>query len=146
MLQFIPLFYFRQMFGGDPEELLEQPPSDNWHPYNPSDSRYKPQKDTGLGTLPYDSYNPKYNNNPEGHGYQDNWKPSENSHRQRGTIGSDMHSSSSSNLPKKTRGVTTVTIHKHKRKKNKNKIRIKKSSKSNQDLQTELKPPPALSK
>lgn len=137
------------MFGGDPEELVKEPSSYNWQPYNPSENRQKPQKDSSSANkynLPYDSYNPKYNNNPEGQGYQENWQPSENSHRQRGTIGSDMHSSSSSNLPKKIPSTTTLTIHKHKRKKNKTKLRIKKSCKSNHDLQTELRPPPAQPK
>lgn len=140
------------MFGGDPEELIKQPSSNNWQPYNPSDDRHRPQTEITSASnshnhkLPYDSYNPKYNNNPEGQGYQENWQPSENGHRQRGTIGSDMHSSSSSTLPKKIRGATTVTIHKHKRKKNTVKLRIKKSNKNNQDLQTELRPPPAQTK
>lgn len=133
------------MFGSDPEELVKN----NWQPYNSADGRHKqPQKEITSASnsynhhLPFDSYNPKYNNNPEGQGYQDNWQPSENSHRQRGTIGSDMHSSSSSTLPKKIRSTTTVTIHKHKRKKNKTK-RIKISGKKNQNLQTELQPPRA---
>lgn len=137
------------MFGGDPEELDKAPSSYNWQPYNPPGKRQKPQKNTSSvnnSNLPYDSYNPKYNNNPEGQGYQDNWQPSENSHRQRGTIGSDMHSSSSSPLPKKIPNTTTLTIHKHKRKKNKTKLRIKKSCKNNKDLQTELRPPPAQHK
>lgn len=136
------------MFGDDPEEIGK----DNWQPYSPSDNRHKqPQKEITLASnsynhhLPYDSYNPKYNNNPEGQGYQENWQPSENSHRQRGTIGSDMHSSSSSSLPKKIRNTTTVTIHKRKRKRSKTK-RVKKSSKNNKNLQTELRPPPAQSK
>lgn len=135
------------MFVGDPEDLLKQQSSHNWQPYDPSHNRHKPHKETSAVSnsyqqnLPFDSYNPKYNNNPEGQGYQENWEPSENSHRQRGTIGSDMHSSSSSNSAKKIRG-TTVTIHKHKRKKNKNKPRTKKTYK-NRDLLTELRPPPA---
>ncbi len=136
------------MFGGDSEEI----PKDNWQPYTPSDNydnRHKQlQKETALASdthhhhLPIDSYNPKYNNNPDGQGYQDNWQPTNNSHRQRGTIGSDMHSSSSSTLPKKIRNPTTVTIHKKKRKKTRTKI-IKINTKKNANLQTELRPPPS---
>lgn len=96
--------------------------------------------DTHNHHLPVDSYNPRYNNNPEGQGYQEHWQPLDDSHRQRGTIGSEMHSSPSLTLPKKIRSATTVTIHKHKRKKNRTK-RIKISSKSNINLQTELRPP-----
>lgn len=136
------------MFGDDPEEIAKN----NWQPYAPSDNKQKqPTKESTSASnvhdhrLPYDSYNPKYNNNPEGQGFQDNWQPSEDSHRQRGTIGSDMHSSSSSTLPKKIRNTTTVTIHKHKRKKNKTK-RIIIGSKKKRNLQTELRPPPAQSK
>lgn len=139
------------MFRGDPEEIGK----DNWKPYNPSEHRHLPaQKETTAASntqsqqLPYDSYNPKYNNNPEGQGYQDHWQLPENSHRQRGTIGSDMHvgsSPTSSTLPKKIRTGTTVTIHKHKRKKNKTKI-IKISPKKKINPQTELRPPPAPTK
>lgn len=128
------------MFGGDPEEIVK----DSWNPYNPSDNRHRqPQQDTTSASSSYnnhDTYNPKFNNNPEGQGYQDHWQPSE--HRQRGTIGSDMHSSSTSISPKKIRNTTTVTIHKHKRKKNKTKIIKIKSAKKNPNLQTELRPPP----
>lgn len=139
------MFHFRHMFGGDPEQIA----NNNWQPYNPCDNKHKhQQKEIGLASnlhnhhLPFDSYNPKYNNNPEGQGYQEHWQPSDNSHRQRGTIGSEMHSSSSSNVPKKIRNTTTVTIHKHKRKKNKIRI-VKKNGNRNKNLQTELQPPPA---
>ncbi|XP_037036704.1 uncharacterized protein LOC119074578 isoform X2 [Bradysia coprophila] len=139
----------KHMFGGDPEEIDK----DTWQPYSPSDNRQKQsQKETTAASniqshqLPFDSYNPKYNNNPEGRGYQDQWQPpEENSHRQRGTIGSDMNDSSSSTVPKKIRTATTVTIHKHKRKKNKTKI-IKISPKKKSNLQTELRPPPTQTK
>ncbi|KAJ6633255.1 hypothetical protein Bhyg_15611 [Pseudolycoriella hygida] len=137
----------KPILNGDPEEVTK----DNWQPYHPSENRYKqPQRETTSASnlhnqhLPYDSYNPKYNNNPEGQGYQENWHPPSNSHRQRGTIGSDMHSSSSVTSPKKIRNTTTVTIHKNKRKKNRNK-RSRKGSK-NKNLQTELRPPPAETK
>lgn len=126
------------MFGGDPEEIVK----DGWEPYSPQQKETVSASNTFNQELPFDSYNPKYNNNPEGQGFQEDWQPPENSHRQRGTIGSDMHSSSSSTLPKKIRNTTTVTIHKHKRKKNKTK-RIKISPKKNNKLQTELRPPPA---
>lgn len=51
----------------------------------------------------YDTYNPKFNNDPEE--YFDNYRLSDwdtdYTHRQRGTIGSDMYSSGSSHRPKK---------------------------------------------
>lgn len=136
-------FYFRHMFGADPEEIAKE----NWQPYHPSDNRNKqPSKETTSASntynhqLPFDSYNPKYNNNPEGQGFQDHWKPSENSNRQRGVA--DSHSSSSTTLPKKIRSTTTLTIHKHKRKKSKSK-RVAKNGRKNKSLPTELRPPPA---
>lgn len=138
------------MFGDDPEQIGK----DGWQPYSPPQKEVTSASNAYSQHLPLDSYNPKYNNNPEGQGYQDNWQPPENSHRQRGTIGSEMHSNTpASSIPKKIRNTTTVTIHKHKRKKNKTK-RIKitpkpnpnTSPKKNNNLQTELRPPPAQTK
>lgn len=104
----------------------------------------------------FDTYNPKYNNNPEGHGYQDSYKyvnggsgaeyEGEPYHRQRGTIGSDMYASGSSHRPKKI----IASHHKRQPKSQSTKIikvkqRVAKQrfSQHSRDLQRDLTPPPA---
>lgn len=113
--------------------------------------------------LPYDSYDPKYNNNPAGHGYQEsykpiqnnNWEAAENSygaaginnsdgHRHRGH-GSDMHTSSTSNKPKrvKSTGGTSGKNSKGKGKRLLSTIKVKVKHHS-RNLDTELRPPSAM--
>lgn len=125
-----------------------------WNPYNFDFSNVK-ESASGSG-YQFDTYNPKYNNNPEGHGYQDNYKysssgsgeydgSSEHYNRQRGTIGSDMYASGSSHRPKK---IPSGASH-QKRQPKSQKVKVKQQrtskrfSQHSRDLQRDLTPPPA---
>lgn len=71
----------------------------------------------------YDSYNPKYNNEPEDQYYETyrlvDWdgdypaSPTTSSHRHRGTSGSDMYSSGSSHRSKKTSSPSSSSSSSH---------------------------------
>lgn len=135
----------------DPEYSI----SNSWNPYSMEISSIKESDNSS--PYQFDTYNPKYNNNPEGHGYQDNYKyslpsdwdtPTEYVHRQRGTIGSDMYSSASSHKPKKLASSSHYGFHgKRAPTKPKNKIKHRNSkrmsSQHNRDLERDLTPPPA---
>lgn len=150
--------------------------TDSWQPSYPtasssgdhgaSSSKVKEHiSNTFHHNLPYDSYDPKYNNNPEGHGYQENYKPNQNNnwevpensygasvnnnsdgHRHRGH-GSDMHASSSSNKSKRVKSTGATLAKNSKGKKNGKrllstiKVKVKHHSRN---LDTELRPPPAM--
>lgn len=98
---------------------------------------------------PYDSYNPKYNNNPEGHGYQDSYKytgPADwelAEHRQRGTTGSDMYTSGSTHKVKKIPAQHSGRSHGKRASKPRIRARNAKHiiSPHNHDLERELQPP-----
>lgn len=67
-----------------------------------------PKTNTYHHNLPYDSYNPKYNHNPEGVGYQEDYRTSdldETSHVEP-LSSSDLYSSSSSKRSKKAKPPT----------------------------------------
>lgn len=122
-----------------------------WNPYY----EFANLKESPSGSgYTFDTYNPKFNNNPEGHGYQENYKyssgsgeyegSSEHYHRQRGTIGSDMYASGSSHRPKK---IPSGSSH-QKRQPKSQKVKVKQRtskrfSQHSRDLQRDLTPPPA---
>lgn len=182
-IEIITFLYCRQMFSGTKDGAQHsQAERDNsyekdtnsWQPSHPtalttgdygtSSSKVKEHiSNTFHHNLPYDSYDPKYNNNPEGHGYQENYKPNqsnnwqvlENSygepihnngdgHRHRGHGSSDMHASSTSNKSKrvKSTGGTSVKISKGKKngKRLLSTIKVKVKHHS-RNLDTELRPP-----
>lgn len=103
--------------------------------------------------LPYDSYNPKYNNNPEGVGYQDDYRTSdldETSHIEP-ISSSDLYSSSTSKRSKKSKPPTGHPTVSSKAKKNvkrpgfttsyNDKIRSKLGGVKNRVPETDLRPP-----
>lgn len=97
----------------------------------------------GGGGAAADSYDPKYNNNPEGHGYQAGYKLNNN-------ILNDMHGSSSTTKPKKVKssgGASIITISKGKGKKHgkrlHTKVKVTQFYKNRSGLETELRPPPS---
>lgn len=118
-----------------------------WNPYG-IDLNSLTRDSTGSGSsssFSFDNYNPKFNNNPEDtifdsykYGVTD-WD-TEYSPRQRGTIGSDMFTSSSSNRPKKVaspnskRAVTKIVA--------KPKPRAPKRIQPNKEPERDLVPPP----
>lgn len=127
-----------------------------WNPYGFDLSSSK-ESASGNGYT-FDTYNPKYNNNPEGHGYQDSYKYSvsgeydgssgssgEQFYRQRGTIGSDMYASGSSHRPKK---IPNSGSSHQKRQPKSQKVKVKQRtskrfSQHSRDLERDLTPPPA---
>lgn len=125
----------------------------SWNPYNFDFTNLK-ESASGSG-YPFDSYNPKFNNNPEGHGYQDSYKYSgsgeydqsgDHYQRQRGTIGSDMYASGSSHRPKKISPSSSSSHQKRQPKSQKVKVKqrtSKRFSQHSRDLERDLTPPPA---
>lgn len=121
-----------------------------WNPYNIDLNQLTGRDSTGSGSsssssYSFDNYNPKFNNNPEDtifdsykYGVTD-WD-TEYSPRQRGTIGSDMFTSSSSNRAKKVsspnskRAVTKIVA--------KPKPRTPKRIQPNKEPERDLVPPP----
>lgn len=99
----------------------------------------------------FDSFNPKYNNNPDDSFFDNyrfgvaDWDTDFSTQRQRGTIGSDMHTSSSSQRSKKMsaprtsnskRAVTKIAP----KPKQRNQKRI--SHQQNKEPDRDLMPPP----
>lgn len=127
-----------------------------WNPYNLNLSPVTSHDNTGsTSSYIYDTYSPKYNNNPEEPYYTDNnyqlidWD-GEYSTRQRGNTGSDMYlstsnSSGSSSRSKKVAPVQNSTSKRATSKaKTKSKIRtFKRSQQQNKELDRDLTPPPA---
>lgn len=122
-----------------------------WNPYNIDlNSLGKDSSGSGSSTsYSFDSFNPKYNNNPEDSFY-DNYRfgvsdwDTDFTHRQRGTIGSDMYTSGSSQRSKKvsapssnSKRAVTKLIPKPKQR---NQKRI--SHQQNKEPDRELMPPP----
>lgn len=112
----------------------------SWDPYYDQGS-YKDYQ--------YDSYNPKYNNNPDSHGYQETYRPMDYDapeyvhHR-----GADMYGSASSHRPKKISSSGSHRVSHGKRpkpyRKSKSKHRTsKRFSLHSRDLDRDLTPPPA---
>lgn len=120
----------------------------DWSPYgldviNSKDHLFSPNTKHHL-----DTYNPKYNNNPEGHGYQEDYKYSGsadwdfNDHR--GLRGSsDMFTSGSTHKVKK---VVPHHSKSHGKRAQKSRIKARHARHYNQphsrDLERELAPPP----
>lgn len=118
-------------------------------------SKPKPSKTTTYHhNLPYDSYNPKYNNNPEGVGYQEDYRSGdldETSHSEPSSSSSDLFSSSTSKRSKKARPPTGYPVAGSKSKKNakrpvstttySDKVRSKVVGIKNRSPETELRPP-----
>lgn len=118
-----------------------------WNPYNIDlNSLTGSGRDSGSSasssSFSFDTYNPKYNNNPDD-AFFDSYRSGvidweDYSPRQRGTIGSDMHSSGSNHRAKKTlspkRTVTKIIP--------KPKQRQPKQNKPSKEPDRDLVPPP----
>lgn len=146
--------------GGERNKQLQQ--IDNefndgpWNPFNPeySNSLNVPGKAIYNQKPPFDSYTPRYNNNPENFQQHFNryrgveWDPLENSHRQRGSI--DLYPSPSSNRSKKVPGNPNGKPRVQLKQKPKNQKRVPKRAavathslrERDPDLIRELSPPP----
>lgn len=124
-----------------------------WNPYNIDlNSLGKDNSGSGSSTsYSFDSFNPKYNNNPDDSFFENyrfgvaDWDTDFSTQRQRGTIGSDMHTSSSSQRSKKMsaprtsnskRAVTKIAP----KPKQRNQKRV--SHQQNKEPDRDLMPPP----
>lgn len=113
--------------------LVDNPPRDSYHP--------------APAGLPYDSYNPKYNNNNN----LDDFHFNKKNHRQRGSHAPpDMFTSATSNRPKKVLLVAAKPNPKRTQGKQKIKAKIRPAKRPinpttrerDPDLSRELSPPP----